>query len=349
MNVRDFTPEQLQVFFLLYRLFEKHFFYIAGAKRESNIFCVPLYKTDPARLRSCELFTNMGNWHKYYALNVGTVSGNADVSKYGTVEFRHLYGTLDRKILFDWINSILCLHKASKQYTVEELLTKIETLNTTSEYYHMYNTIFGNYTLNAHMTKYDFESCVSHVKIAEFGNHYVQMSGASRYYIKYHGATKKATPYKAIIDDLDKKEILNALAQNIAWPGAGGVQKVIKFYVSPDSKYVATHGGVKYIVIKDTDNIEQMGLTHMGNYHHYQWYTGLNAKRYIRIPDHDIILFKQSNTQPVKNLLYYKEQFTPVNMTAYANAIYYDTGVFNNDTQQQVTAVAEQPLQNGDW
>ena len=38
LNVRDFTVKQLIAFVAYYSIFEKHFFYFAGAKRESSIF-----------------------------------------------------------------------------------------------------------------------------------------------------------------------------------------------------------------------------------------------------------------------------------------------------------------------
>ena len=74
LNVRDMTWSQLKVLVLLYSIFERHFFHIAGTKRESSVFCVPLYKSvKHSTLSKLEHITTM--WSKYNALNLGTVMG----------------------------------------------------------------------------------------------------------------------------------------------------------------------------------------------------------------------------------------------------------------------------------
>lgn len=167
LNIRDFTKERLFVFLLLYCLFEKHFFKIAGTKRESSIFCVPIYKTD--RLNFIVLREDYWKkWNKYLALNLCPIEGGDGSKPIGTIEFRHLYGTLDPNILYIWINNILHLRKASLNWNKENLLEEIKTLNTTSEYYSLYKQIFGNLCLN--LTQEDFESCISHVKTALWGH-----------------------------------------------------------------------------------------------------------------------------------------------------------------------------------
>ncbi len=170
LNVRDFSKERLKVFLLLYCIFEKHFFNVAGTKRENNIFCVPLYKTEqPINLK---YFDNaVKHWNKYNALNLACILGSAEesIKKYGTVEFRHLYGTLDPIILYPWIDSILHLRQASLDWKLKDLEEVLINLNTTSEYYAIYKKTFKARCLNFRLiTQHDFESCILHTKLNYF-------------------------------------------------------------------------------------------------------------------------------------------------------------------------------------
>ena len=168
LNVKDFTEERLKVFILLYSIFEKHFFNIAGSKRESNIFCVPLYKTEELE-KTINLLTDISIWNKYNALNLGCILGSNDNQKIGTIEFRHLYGTLDTDILYPWINSIIELRLASLRYSYLDLIDKIQTLNTTSEYVALYKEVFKITALPlTFITKLDFESCITTTKLSLF-------------------------------------------------------------------------------------------------------------------------------------------------------------------------------------
>ena len=113
LNARDMTPNQVRCLVLLYTIFEKHFFHIAGTKRESSIFCVPFYKTVGYQRPSTLIEQgNLSGWHKYNALNLGTLLGTNQLPMYGTVEFRHLYGTQDKITIINWINNILKLRIA---------------------------------------------------------------------------------------------------------------------------------------------------------------------------------------------------------------------------------------------
>ena len=183
LNVRDFSWNQVKTLVILYALFEKHFFHTVGTTRETNIFCVPLYKSQ--QLASLDSIEQEVKWYKYNALNIAPIYGDGDVKQHGTIEFRHLYGTDDLPTIMNWINTILKLRQACSVYSLEDILEKIKTLNTTSEYIGLYTSIFGEYANLRNMTKYDFESCVSDVKAALWGRmlHEQQDLKNSRYSI----------------------------------------------------------------------------------------------------------------------------------------------------------------------
>lgn len=183
MNVRDFTWDRVKTFVLLYAIFEKHFFHLVGKVRENNIFCVPLYKTN--QLWGILQLEECNKWHKYNALNLACIYGDDDVKRYGTVEFRHLYGTLDINTIITWINNIECLHKYSKVVSLEQLVETIKELNTTSEYVTLYQTVFGEHANIRTMMKKDFEFCISSTKKAIWGkdkNYLYMLKFDSAYY-----------------------------------------------------------------------------------------------------------------------------------------------------------------------
>jgi len=175
LNVRDMPEEQIKVLILLYALFERHFFNFAGTKRETSVFCVPLYRTQQLDgILNWSMDDLSSKWHKYSAINCGTVTGNHDVPRFGTIEFRHLYGTLDETIILDWINQIMLLREASHQIKLNELLATIRTMNTTSAYAAMYKNVFKHTARMDLMTKKDFEYCITTTKLSLFGWDYSQ-------------------------------------------------------------------------------------------------------------------------------------------------------------------------------
>jgi len=97
VNVSSMTKEQLKHFVLLYALFEPVFFEYAGPARLHNIHCVPLNYTLLPRQYAQSATALVDVWSKYTAFNMKPVKTQ------GTVEFRHLYGTGDKKVYRQWL------------------------------------------------------------------------------------------------------------------------------------------------------------------------------------------------------------------------------------------------------
>lgn len=169
LNVRDLTQDQLYVLVLLYCIFEKHFFAIAGKKREKSIFCVPLYKTNFVRNRLEQLIYRLRrSWSKYCSLNLCPVIGEGDHA-YGTVEFRHLYGTMDPAIIVPWCRNIQKLRKAAQKIPKKDLLDQLKQMNSSSSYEYLYTQIFGNDVQKIYYK--DIEECITILKQNLFHNY----------------------------------------------------------------------------------------------------------------------------------------------------------------------------------
>jgi len=185
VNCRDLTQNQIYNFILLYALFEKHFYSLAGNKRMNSIFCVPLFRTNQLNVLDNVVYGLSPNWHKYCGINLLPLYQNQVTQGYGTIEFRHLYGTSNQREILEWINDILCLRKYACEISKDDLLKNIKEMNTTSSYISLYSQVFakGRKVLS---NKKDFEECVSNIKRELFGDEYlntVKHSDQSDYWV----------------------------------------------------------------------------------------------------------------------------------------------------------------------
>jgi len=184
VNCRDLTQDQIHNFILLYAIFEKHFYTIAGNKRLNSIFCVPVFRTNLLNQLRSIVYGLSPNWHKYCGINLLPLFQNSVTQGYGTIEFRHLYGTSNQREILEWINDILCLRKYACEISKDDLLNQIKEMNTTSSYLSLYSNVFakGRRILS---NKKDFEECVSNIKRELFGDEYlntIKRSDSSPYW-----------------------------------------------------------------------------------------------------------------------------------------------------------------------
>lgn len=156
LNVRDLTFKQLHALSIVYMLFEKAFYKFAGRDRHKNIFCVPHadsidYQTVAKAMEVASTEDSMSiddlislrrmfeNCRRYVGFNVKSIP------TYGTVEFRHLPGTIEVKRVTTWINLILSLKKYVTENSYEQVLDSCSTINTTSQYEQLLSYVFGRY------------------------------------------------------------------------------------------------------------------------------------------------------------------------------------------------------------
>lgn len=100
INCRTLNPDQTRQLILFYALYENFFFSMVAPDRRTNIHCVPLTETFLPQLYRYDLSRYVKNWHKYTALNV------IPLVKQGSIEFRHLQGTNDAKLLAEWLTTL---------------------------------------------------------------------------------------------------------------------------------------------------------------------------------------------------------------------------------------------------
>jgi len=159
LNVRDLSFKQLHAFSLVYVLVEKAFYRFAGRDRYKNIFCVPHadsidyqtvaklmdYAKDEDAL-SIDDFIAIRNefdrCRRYVGFNVKSVV------PFGTVEFRHLRGTMDKEVITTWINLILSIKKYVMETPYDNIIDTIHSINTTSQYEQLLSRIFGEHKID---------------------------------------------------------------------------------------------------------------------------------------------------------------------------------------------------------
>lgn len=107
INVSNLEMGQLHKLYVTYAMLEPYFFAWCDKDRRNNTFCVPLY-IQQANWES--LFVNLNTKESKRALKYLALANN-HLEDYGTIEFRHMHGTKDMKLIRRWITMIQKLFK----------------------------------------------------------------------------------------------------------------------------------------------------------------------------------------------------------------------------------------------
>jgi hypothetical protein len=144
VNVQDYTQDQLAALAMIYQVFERLLLNFVGEERANNIFCVPWCQanitTNLAQVIKSGNYRNLRQWSKYTALNL------LAVTQKGTVEYRHLYGTCDVKVILTWVNIISSMHEYARVNKLEDIEKMIVDLNTSSAYEAFLHSVFTQWT-----------------------------------------------------------------------------------------------------------------------------------------------------------------------------------------------------------
>lgn len=122
VNVLDLTRKQLNCFLYLSHMLEDALVNYSGASRVGNRFCLrskdaeikaELLKSFFSFKKGIKVFNN--EEVKYSAINL------ASISNFGSVEFRSMRGTVDKDILFPWLDVLKRIKEYSLNTTVKEM------------------------------------------------------------------------------------------------------------------------------------------------------------------------------------------------------------------------------------
>lgn len=102
LDARDLTVDQLTKLLLVYVVFERALYKLAGKRRKDSVFCVPLYRGRGALdwvLRPL----SVGRDSRYTGVSM------AALQQHGTLEFRMLEGTTSVGRVLKWVNLITAM------------------------------------------------------------------------------------------------------------------------------------------------------------------------------------------------------------------------------------------------
>lgn len=120
LNAQDLSTEQVGDIVLLYTIFEKVLYRYVGRSRIRNPYCVPIIETS---LLNRWIHKGIrAQWEKYAGFNILPLRDK------GTIEFRHMHGTLDVQKLSGWIELITSLKEYVKKVPTKELRKRLYTL-----------------------------------------------------------------------------------------------------------------------------------------------------------------------------------------------------------------------------
>lgn len=118
LDVRSMSLEQLTNLVVLYCTFERLLYRYCGGNRENNIFCVPFWKQNQNLQDICYLMDphesvetyilTFQSCQKYSGLFIGPIIN------LGSVEFRMHPATRRTHEILEWVNILLCLHRAAR-------------------------------------------------------------------------------------------------------------------------------------------------------------------------------------------------------------------------------------------
>ncbi len=167
-NMRTLTPSQILALLYIYHTIEPLFFKFVGGNRNNNIFCVPWANSGSLEIAATKdgfmsrIKNLRENSHKYSALNL------VPLTKFGTLEFRHMPGTSDVAKISNWVNMILSLKIYAVKHPIERIIETISALNTNSHYIDFLTTVFGPLHANLDTSEIlkDMEPGVTDIKEA---------------------------------------------------------------------------------------------------------------------------------------------------------------------------------------
>jgi len=154
-NTLGLELEQVKTICLLYQTVERLLFRYIGHDRGENIFCVPWYQCNMSynivnQMETPDLAHNcFRRWQKYSAMNL------IPMASQGTLEFRHLHGTCDVKLITEWISLVAKMFEYATKTPFAMAQDEIVNMNTVSNYHEWLNGVFGSLASALHSPNFE--------------------------------------------------------------------------------------------------------------------------------------------------------------------------------------------------
>jgi len=130
-NMSTMTCDQLLAYIMAYGLFEDLFFSLCDPIREGNPYCYRATEVDPDK------FMVVGEHTKYCALNL------FPLRTFGTVEWRHMHGNQDFKLIRRWIQLIMKMHYWAESLSNDEARPMMKQIILDGGFTSLAKKIFG--------------------------------------------------------------------------------------------------------------------------------------------------------------------------------------------------------------
>lgn len=164
INVHSHTLEELYRVFLAYSLLEKLLFRASG-NRYDNRFCVAVQESISPMSKLIH-YGHTGQWEKFYQVLKAFRADRRETTKYmalnvvpvvnyGSLEFRHHYGTSDPGTILKWMQILLDVVVSTKRLSTQELESQILGVNTISFYEELLCDLLPNSNLFISREKFE--------------------------------------------------------------------------------------------------------------------------------------------------------------------------------------------------
>lgn len=131
VNMSTLKMNHLTALVAVYGLFEDLYFSMVDPIRKANPYCYPATLVDP------QVYMKVAQENKYCALNL------APLQTQGTIEFRHLQGTEDWRLVRRWIQMIVKLHYFIEQIDSKDVVPFITNMVEQRDFKALFKAIYG--------------------------------------------------------------------------------------------------------------------------------------------------------------------------------------------------------------
>lgn len=118
INVQKMTLKEIFTFVSLYLLYENSLVEFSGPLRVGNLFCLRAKDAEYWIYCICRMFQTLGDLSGVCSNDFRYTSCNtASLTKFGSLEFRSMRGTVDKDLIQLWVEILLHLKDQSSQFT----------------------------------------------------------------------------------------------------------------------------------------------------------------------------------------------------------------------------------------